>query len=314
MTRKRLERTREVLHEMILSNDYDPEEILKKSQELDQLVLQALRESHFYKEVLEDKDSLEYGIILDRAAQFKDMYESMRMVDPYRKAVLDLKPVGLAVSDFKCYEFWERNTSCENCISIRAYNENEIFFKLEYNQVSTYIVTAIPIHLQGKRLVVELLKDVSSNIQPSRSSKDDSHVLSAIDHMNQRWVKDERTDFYNSRFIRERLPVDLLKASMENRPLSILLLEMDPNKALPHDKQRGFIHTIQRHIPKDEHWIAKYSEEALMICLTDTDRNSAKIIARNMREDYKPARLEYCIYSNSDTTLFLDDLLEKMMP
>src|SRR5690554_4554524 len=98
MTREKLERSREVLNEMMISDDCDREQLLKKSRELDQLILQTLQESDFYKETFKNQTLKKYGITIDQIKLFENLFDSIRMVDPLRKTVLDLKHIESPVS------------------------------------------------------------------------------------------------------------------------------------------------------------------------------------------------------------------------
>lgn len=53
---------------------------------------------------------------------------------------------------------------CQNCISMRAYNEDDIFYKMEYRNNQVFMITAVPIMLNGRRLIIELIKDASKNM------------------------------------------------------------------------------------------------------------------------------------------------------
>ena len=82
----------------------------------------------------------------------------MRIVDPVSKEVLELKKGEFFKDDFKCYEFLEKQGICENCISKKACNYDDIIMKIEYFNDKTFIVIAIPISIHDKKLSVELFK------------------------------------------------------------------------------------------------------------------------------------------------------------
>ena len=45
-----------------------------------------------------------------------------RIVDPLQKKVIEYKNNAAIVEDIHCFDFWDKNKVCDNCISIRAYN------------------------------------------------------------------------------------------------------------------------------------------------------------------------------------------------
>jgi hypothetical protein len=80
-----------ILNSMITSDYFDDMELLKRSQEMDKLILQSVKESRFLRDVLGEKLMKEFDIIIDKLQLFEKMYERMRIVDPVRKKVLEIK-------------------------------------------------------------------------------------------------------------------------------------------------------------------------------------------------------------------------------
>ena len=69
--------------------------------------------------------------LLKHLKVFEKMYNEMRIVDPINKKVLDYVENEIHEADMPCYEFWKRQETCDNCISMRAYMEDDIFVKIE---------------------------------------------------------------------------------------------------------------------------------------------------------------------------------------
>lgn len=63
------------------------------------------------------------------------IYDAIRIVDPIRKKVYYFfsKEKEYIEEENSCYEFWNQNKMCSNCVSMRAYTQNETFVKIEYN-------------------------------------------------------------------------------------------------------------------------------------------------------------------------------------
>lgn len=91
---------------------------------------------------------------------FKDLYDILRVIDPINKKVL-YNEDNQVQKDQCCYCFWEKGTSCNNCISIRTYLENETFVKLEYKENKIFFLISIPVLIDNSTYVVELIKDIS---------------------------------------------------------------------------------------------------------------------------------------------------------
>ena len=164
MSKEKIERLREIINRMISLDDCDQNKLLMKSQEMDELILQALKESNYIKNYLGDKLKSELDAIIDKIQPFQKIYDSMRIVDPVNKKVVRFREGTLCKVESECYMFWRRQAICENCISIKACNENDTIIKIEYNSDKVYMITAIPIIIQDRKFAVELFKDVTNSL------------------------------------------------------------------------------------------------------------------------------------------------------
>lgn len=166
-SKEKIESLRELINTIIVSENYDPEYLVEKSQELDILIVQAIKEMNFIKKVFGDnfvseiEEFEEVENIIDKIKRFEKNYYSMRIVDPITKEVLELKKGDLYKFDFRCYEFFGKHGSCENCISKKACNNGDIIMKIENFNNKSFMVLAIPILIHNKKLSVELLKDIT---------------------------------------------------------------------------------------------------------------------------------------------------------
>lgn len=164
MGSRKMEELREFINTMIVSDNCDRDQLLEKSQELDKLILEEVKKNVYAKKMLGNELVSEFYTIVDKLQSIEHVYDVIRIVHPVKKEVLELKEGILHKKDFKCFDFWEKQDSCENCISTKAYNEDNVFIKTEYNRHKTYIVIAVPIFIYDKKLVVELLKDTTNSL------------------------------------------------------------------------------------------------------------------------------------------------------
>lgn len=293
-TNNELEKVRHHLNDMIISGKYSEEELLKVSQELDVLVMRSMREKTGVpgSTLVEDEMMGEWEGLLDKLQLFEKMYQAMRIVDPVTKKVLELTSGELCVGEHACYDFWMNNTICENCISMRAYNENDTVFKIESKKEKIYMVTAVPVAIKGKRLVVELLKETTDKLVfGDGQNGQEVRLFTMIEHMNRAAVQDALTEVFNRRYINERLPVDLLNASVKNEPLSIIFADLDffkkVNDTYGHIAGdavlKEFANELELHIRKDKDWVARYGGEEFMLCLSNTDKHTAMMVAERIR-------------------------------
>ncbi len=231
--------------------------------------------------------------ILDEMKIVESLYEVIRVVDPTEKKVLHLVDNKVEIIDSHCFDFWQRNSLCNNCISIRAYNENKIFFKLEYVAGKIYMITAVPVELEDSTVVIELLKNVTSSMIISDSDSCESiELYQIIDRINQIALKDILTDVYNRRYIDERLPMDITSCAFYNSHISVIMADIDyfknVNDAYGHINGdcalKAFASILQNTVKREKDWVARYGGEEFLICLPDTDQKGAEYVAEKMRK------------------------------
>lgn len=93
---------------------------------------------------------------------FHGVFDVGRIVDPILNKTWMIDPSG-KVLEGTCYDFWSKKRSCDTCISHMALNEDRPFMKMERKDTSIFFVSAIPIKVGDKKLVVELLKKTDNN-------------------------------------------------------------------------------------------------------------------------------------------------------
>ncbi len=231
--------------------------------------------------------------LLGKLSIFEKMYQFLRIVDPIEKKIYDLKDNHLNCIDNSCFDFWGKNEVCNNCISMRAFNEDDTIIKIEYKNTNIFMVTAIPIIINNRKLVVEFLKDTTNNlISEDNANKTNVQVITLIEYLNQAIVKDALTDQYNRRYINERLPVELINTAVNNEQLSIIFTDIDffkkVNDVYGHiagdEILKSFSKLLKDQIRVGKDWIARYGGEEFLICLTNTGLEQAKAIAERMRK------------------------------
>lgn len=292
MNVEKMKLLREDLNAMISSDHFDYNSLVEISQELDEFILEALKESIFINNVVGYEHKHEFSMLINKIQQFEEVYDFMRITDPIKKEVLELKQGAFYFEDSECYQFWKRNEICENCISIRAYNEEDIFIKMELCNNKTYMITAVPILIQGKKLVVELLKDATDHLSFQEDKPQNIRmILSSIEHMNQDIVRDKLTDLHNMRFINERLPSDLLISSVRNEPLSFIYIDLVSLKTIQNRYGipvgdlilQEFAEELKSHIHNGRDWVARYDDQEFIMCFSDMDTDHAEEAANRLK-------------------------------
>jgi diguanylate cyclase (GGDEF)-like protein len=240
--------------------------------------------------------------LLGKINIFEKAFDNIRIVDPERKMNLNLYGDKVKDTELSCFKFWGTNQACDNCVSIHAYQNNLTYVKIEYTEVETYIVTAIPIELQDRRVVVELLKNVTNSLIFSTNEKDTrSNMNMIIDNMNTIAFKDALTGIYNRRYLNEKLPINLTNANMADYSISIIMADIDffknVNDSYGHlagdATLKKFAAILSKTLKRESDWVARYGGEEFVICLPGASNSFAVKMAERIRKKVEESTIIY---------------------
>ena len=231
----------------------------------------------------------------------KTMYDTVRLVDPVQKCVLEYDENTLCKKDVHCYGYWENSKICDNCISIRAYQDKNSFMKIEYKPNKILMVTATPLNKEGEPVVLELLKNVTDSMMIGEGDYNSGNLLqNVVKNFNDMVIKDKLTSLYNRSFIDNRLPVDIVNATVTDKPLSIIFVDIDNLKTINDTyghlagdialKEVGIV--IQNNIRTDD-WAARYGGDEFLICLNGTSYDETYQIAEKIRSNIERISLSF---------------------
>ncbi|HCF38876.1 MAG TPA: GGDEF domain-containing protein [Thermosipho africanus] len=229
--------------------------------------------------------------IKDKLDFFSKMYDSVRLVDPINKKVIDFRNSSPVDKEEICYSYWGNGRICDNCISVRAYNEGKSFFKLEKSLKTIMLVTAIPVKSK-KPVILELLKNTTGSMMVGTGNYSEGELLNHfVNEINDIIVRDSLTSLYNRRFVDERLPVDIIKSTLRKQPLSVCFIDMDNFKILNdlngHEAgdwaMKAVSSVIMKHIRSEHDWAARYGGDEFLLCLNNTDEKQAHTILKRIQ-------------------------------
>lgn len=245
--------------------------------------------------------------VKERLSIFKNLYDVIRIIDPVRKKSIISKNSNIKRIENDCYSFWENNDSCENCISNKAYTEQDTFTKIEYNKGKMYFIIATPVKFEGKDYILEMIKEVDMedlHIDTNGELKD------IISDLNKKTITDELTGVYNRRYISERLPIDINKSLDMKRPLSVAIADIDYFKSINDSYGHVIGDWVLKDICKimksclveDDHYIGKYGGDEFFIVLNDCNVENAVKIAENIRKNVERHKFKH---ENKDINITL---------
>lgn len=178
MINERMEELRSKINFMMLSEEGCYGSLLKVSQELDKLIVESLRaqlELWKAKNNLPD-NNIDLQPIIEKLKFFNKRYQALRIVDPILKQVHYYSEQNNQAKKGPCYELWGKKQFCENCVAIKAYERDDYFVKVEHSDDDVFMIIAVPVEHEGKRLVVELLKNISDENIVYNSTEEDGLV------------------------------------------------------------------------------------------------------------------------------------------
>ncbi len=252
----------------------------------------------------------EFSQILSCMGILRSMYEYARFIDPLKSRIIKMEALdsqngsARGFEKSNCFTFWGNKKTCENCISMRAFVENQSFVKIECAGDKIYMTTAVPLETKDGRIVVEFLKDATGSMNFSDGTGgNNGEIYSIIDKMNDLAVRDALTGVYNRRYINEKLPLELMGAVVSQRLLSVIMVDADHYKKV--NDTYGHLagdtvlvtlaETLQECIRRETDWLARYGGEEFFICLPGATLNMTLEIAENMR-----SRIENKVIAQGD--------------
>ena len=222
------------------------------------------------------------------------MYDIVRLVDPIHKKVLDYRGNSLEDTEEICHCYWESGKICDNCISTRAYKKNRSFVKLEQSKSTILLVTAVPILNTKNPVILELMKNVTDSILIGSGEYNEGETFHCFaEELNDMIVKDSLTSLYNRRFVDERLPVDIIDASLNHLPLSVCFIDLDYFKELNdlygHEAGDWAIKAasdvILKHTRSEFDWAARYGGDEFLLCFYNANEKQAYGIIKRIQQD-----------------------------
>lgn len=225
--------------------------------------------------------------ILKDSNTLSHLFDFVRVVDPIEKCivgVIENKYSNKIISRPPCYEFLKRNKACDNCISIRAYNEDKPVSKIEFNNESIYFIIASTINIDNKKYILEALKDITEDhIVDQMNINSIKKITKEIKRLNEMVIKDELTNCYNRKYLNEVLPVNIIKNINEGKNLAVCMMDIDEFKSINDTyghlcgdailKEVGRILNLS--VRKNIDYIIRYGGDEFIIVLNDMEYKNA---------------------------------------
>ena len=208
---------------------------------------------------------------------FPELFDIVRVIDAKTGRLYGLEDGKLVDKQTSCTEAFGTVERCKNCTSLRAQNTNEHVVKIEYLDGGIFLFMSVPIVINRRFLVVELIKNIKKSIAGDLGDKYKmSESLQLVANYNNTATTDALTGLMNRQFVDEKLP-DILKTShYMRRPVSLALVSVD--SLLPEDdgdsKQandlvlKELAGALMPHSRRGTDFAARYSYNRFLFCFT----------------------------------------------
>ncbi len=138
--------------------------------------------------------------IKEQVKYFKKIFDVVRFLDADTFRLVDEE---CQENVCECYEFWNKNHICENCISRIAAETKQEKTKLEYVDTELYQVISRYLEIDGKGYVMELIKKMDNDciIDNEGSRK----LVDNLVNVKHKLYEDVLTGAYNRRYFEEEV-------------------------------------------------------------------------------------------------------------
>lgn len=233
--------------------------------------------------------------VQDAAPNVKEIFSGLqifdlyRFVDPQTNLVYNFIEGKLVPNDEFCYSVWHRNAPCQNCTSRRAFCENKQIIKLEYLDGKINLIVSVPLTLSGRKMVLELAKDVTASLVVNDDSHpDNTNVMNILKEFNELAVLDSYTRLYNKGYVEQELAKLIRSCRAEGKSFSAALMDIDffkkINDTYGHQAGDVVLKTIAKYISEavaeDGCWAGRIGGDEFMLVFQNIDESQVREICR----------------------------------
>ncbi|MBP3909878.1 MAG: GGDEF domain-containing protein [Turicibacter sp.] len=235
--------------------------------------------------------------IRERLSIFIGLYDSIRIVDPIKKELIKEEGASgsleLPRKGRHCYDFWDQDSVCGNCVSFMAYKNKKSTFKIERYKDGAYCIFALPIEREGRLYIVELLKKVTADDFFSDLSFNLALPLNATTTtLTELANTDELTKVYNRRYFETQLAKEIMYSRFYETNLAVMIIDIDYFKQINDlhghlvgdEVLKQFVEVIKSDLRQGIDWMSRYGGEEFVVVLKNVDFSHANKVAERIRQ------------------------------
>lgn len=152
----------------------------------------------------------ENGMTMQQAQEkmkvYEEVFDIVRLLDENSIGKIkkqDVNDNDISMLPCECYSFWNKTHPCDNCISLKAFNEKSQRTKLEFLNSDIYEVISKYVEIDGKPYVMELLKQLDDDTMLDLEGHD--KLLSKLTMYTEKLYKDALTGAYNRSYYEDEI-------------------------------------------------------------------------------------------------------------
>lgn len=229
---------------------------------------------------------LEKGLLLS-------IFDLSRIVDAEEGTVVELVDGKLIKTKVSCNDILGTQERCKNCSSIRAHYSKETVVKLEYVNGSVLLIFSVPILIQNRHLVVEIVKDITRSMTVDlKDQKFKDELPSIIVQLNAISTLDALTGLRNRRYLDANLEKAITSCLDMDLPVSLAMLDIDHFKQV-NDRYghqagdavlREIGHIVKSFIRRDSDFAVRYGGEEILFCLPGVSLRDCRNVCERIRQ------------------------------
>lgn len=234
----------------------------------------------------------------------KNTFDVVRIVDPIMREECKTQGNGneLAPTGCFCFEVWNKNERCSNCISALAISQQTRLTKFEYIGDTLYYIITRYVEIDGKKYVIECVSRLDTGY--TRQLADGSEHTKKLIELYREVRIDELTGLYNRRYIVEKLQSFIIDARVNHTKNPVIaFIDIDhlkfANDSFSHNAGDTLIIAVADALVRcfeqnDDNFIARLSGAEFIVCMGNaTAEDMKKVVERMIVEVSRTAIKNY---------------------
>ena len=155
---------------------------------------------------MESENSMTMQRAQEKMKVYEEVFDIVRLLDENSIGKIkkqDVNDNDISMLPCECYSFWNKTHPCDNCISLKAFNEKSQRTKLEFLNSDMYEVISKYVEIDGKPYVMELLKQLDDDTMLDLEGHD--KLLSKLTMYTEKLYKDAITGAYNRSYYEDEI-------------------------------------------------------------------------------------------------------------